>query len=48
MKKIIWYAITGGWLGGAFTAFSGYYVYNWQWWAFIVPTITLFVIAGTI
>ena len=33
--------LLGGWVGAGFTFFSGYNLWQWQWWVFVVPTIAL-------
>lgn len=35
-------SVAGFWLGFSISYFCGYGFLNWQWWAIVVPTITLF------
>jgi len=37
MKKYIPYALLGAAVGFSITAFFGFTIANWQWWALVVP-----------
>lgn len=45
IKKYFFKYLWSIWAGGAFTAFSGFKIFDWQWWVFIIPLVALVVLS---